>query len=191
MNCCLREQLHLCAQPGQTQIFDKKLYYSITPRASWVCTSCLCAENGLASHPHRILAFLQLTWQDTNFWSWLVGNVERQLVTRALSLLSWWGTHKKEKLEISLKEYFSSSPKNNISVIICSSLLFKMHIYLFICSQKEYPFSACVIIYQLFWSYTIAFVRNRVKLNSIFIDELQLDHCNLITESLSFIWELN
>ncbi len=98
MNCCLREQLHLCAQPGQTQIFDKKWYYSITPRASRVCTSRLCAENGLASHPNRILAFLQLTWQDANFWSWLVGNVECRLVTRARSLLSCWHTRKKNKI---------------------------------------------------------------------------------------------
>lgn len=101
MNCCLREQLHLCAQPGQTQIFDKKWYYSITPRASRVCTSRLCAENGLASHPRHILAFLQLTRQDANFWSWLVGNVEHRLVTRALSLLSWWG-HTRKKNEMYL-----------------------------------------------------------------------------------------
>jgi len=61
MNCCLREQLHLCAQPGQTQIFDKKWYYSITPRASQVCT-CHASELKIFWHHIPTACSLSHTW---------------------------------------------------------------------------------------------------------------------------------
>lgn len=97
----------VCPTRTNTNLWQEMILQYQSKSKPSVHMSRLWAENGLASHPHCILAFSHLTWQDANFWSWLVGNVERGLVTRALSLLRWyWGPARENEIHL-IKELFT------------------------------------------------------------------------------------
>lgn len=78
----------VCPTRTNTNLWQEMILQYHSKSKSTVLMSRLCAENGLASHPHCILAFSQMTWQDANFRSWLLGNVERGLVTRVMWFFS-------------------------------------------------------------------------------------------------------
>jgi len=66
----------VCPTRTNTNLWQEMILQYHSKSKPSVHMSRLWAENVLASHPNCMLTFSHLTWQDANFWSWLVGNVE-------------------------------------------------------------------------------------------------------------------